>query len=143
MRSLFICFENWVQKLLSCKVEKLDSAKLFDDNRVDFFILSIELWHQITDFLLSHTSSHNSIRYRQIFDIIEFMCRSIIELQIKFSLASFENWVSKLLSCKIESLNRLLNSFRGSRIARSILSVNSDSSKKCFFEKNINERPCN
>ena len=32
---------------------------------------------------LLHISSHNSMRYRQIFDIIEFMYKFTIELQLK------------------------------------------------------------
>ena len=40
---------------------------------------------------LLFTLSHNLIRYQQFFNIIEFMCKFAIKLQIKFLLIYFKN----------------------------------------------------
>ena len=39
---------------------------------------------------LSHILTHNSIRYRRFFDIIEFVYRFIIELPLRFSITQFD-----------------------------------------------------
>ena len=90
---------------LSAKVIKLQNweikqsfAEFFDDNRVDLFILFIELWHikSSINFLLSHMLSYSSMRYRQIFDIIEFVCRFFTELQLRSKMKQLKRWMQKL-----------------------------------------------
>ena len=70
-----------------------------------------------------HTSPHISMRHRRFFDIITYMCRPTIELQLRPKVMQFERWIQKLLSCKVARLNRLLDPSCGSRAARPILSM--------------------
>ena len=48
----------------------------------------------------SYTSTHNSMRHKRFFEIIEFMWKFTIELQFAISLKHFKRWVQKLLNCK-------------------------------------------
>ena len=63
---------------------------------------------------------YNLIHYRRLFNIIEFLYILIIELQLKSLTKRFERLIQKLLNCKIEKLNKLLNFL--STIASSFLS---------------------
>ena len=41
--------------------------------------------------LLLYISTYNLIRYEQFFDIIEFMCKFVFELQLRFLLIYFKD----------------------------------------------------
>ena len=145
LKSLFTCFENWMQKLLSCKVEKFNKfAEFFSDNRVDFSILFIEFWHikSHLNFSLLHTLTHNSIRHRRIFDIIEFVCKFIIELQMRSKMKQLEHWVQKLCYCKNWETDLIAEFFRRHSRRSLYFIYKVLTLKKYFFEKNINERFC-
>ena len=49
---------------------------------------------------LNFILTYNSIRYKQFFDIIKFVCKFTIELQIELKIKQFERWLQKLLNCK-------------------------------------------
>ena len=59
----------------------------------------------------SHTSKHNSMRHRWIFDIFEFICRSFIELQLRSLLMYFKDWMQRLLSCKSRKIDLIAEFF--------------------------------
>ena len=83
----------------------------------------------------SHTSAHSSMRHRRIFDIIEFMCKSAIELQLRSSLMYFRNWMQKLLSCKSWKIDLIAESFLRQPSRSLYLIYELWLIKKCFFEK--------
>ena len=47
-----------------------------------------------------HILTHNLIRHKSFFDIIEFMCKFIIKLQLKSKIKQLKRWMQKLLNCK-------------------------------------------
>ena len=102
MRPPFTYFEDWVQKLLSCKAGRSDSAEPFGGSRADLPILSIRPWHTKWSISFSppHTSWHSSMRHRRFFDIIASMCRPTIGLQMRPPVTCFGDWVQKLCYCK-------------------------------------------
>ena len=77
--------ENWILLNLStiASFVLFNLQKMSHSNRISLFTLS-----------------YNSIRHWRFFDIIKFICKAITELQIKFSLIYFKNWVQKLFNCK-------------------------------------------
>ena len=68
-------------------------------------------------------SSHSSVRHQLFFDIIEYLCRSAVKLQMKSSLMHFRAGLRGQLSCEAGRLNSLLNPFGGSRAVHPILSI--------------------
>ena len=76
------------------------------------------------------------MRYKQFFDIIEFVCSFNIELQLRFSTKHFKHCVQKLLSCKSWK-TELIAEFFATTIASFSLFylLNFDSLKYVFLKK--------
>ena len=101
MRSSFTYFENWIQKLLNCKVEKKNLTNLLNFSTTItstflFYLLDFDIINRIS----LHISSHSSMRYRRIFDIIAFMCKFITKLQLRSKIKQLKRWMQKLCYCK-------------------------------------------
>ena len=71
-----------MQKILYVKV--LVTSNLIKENKCFSFSLHLNC-------ISLYSSTYNSIRYRRFFDIIEYMCRFIIKLQIKSLLIYFKS----------------------------------------------------
>ena len=64
-----------------------------------FYLLNFDLLNEEIQTLL-HILAHSSMRHEPFFDIIEFMWRSTINLQLKSKIKQLERWMQKLLNCK-------------------------------------------
>ena len=87
-------FNCWIQKLFNCKNLKKNYTNCWILSTIASFILSYLLNFDLSNeemmYLLLHMLTYNLIRYQRIFNIIESMCKFIIELQLKLSIKQFD-----------------------------------------------------
>ena len=102
MKFPLIYFKGQMQKLFNCKGWKIIWSS---GNRIvlsilfmKFLLIKCEISY--SNHTTSFTLSHNSIRHRRYFDIIESMCNLTTRLQMESLLMYFRNWVQKLFNCK-------------------------------------------
>ena len=122
-----ICFKDWVQKLFNCKNWKI--VKIIISTTIALLFL-FYLWIFIYQMQHpNHTSllilTYISIRHRRFFDIIESMCNFTFELQMKFLLIYFRDWVQKLFNCKNWKIVFEIAKLDNNRIVFFILSMRS------------------
>ena len=86
--------------------------------------------------------SHNSMRYRRIFNIIDSFKRFIIELQTKLLFIYFNVWVLKLLNCIAWKLSFDVESFGRQPRRFFYLIYWTLTHHIMFFWKNILGPPC-